>query len=431
MITSKFVWDAFEKYSDNLFYINNKHSLTYGQFFQQLKTVASQFDSDTNTNNFVPLHIDRSLDSLVLLFAHLYNSSTPVLLSKQLSENQSKKLLNSIKTEELFSDEDATIMFSSGSSSIPKAILHTYSNHYYSALGSNENIVLAKNDRWLLSLPMHHIGGLSILFRTLLSGATLVGYDKSFSLENAISKHNITHVSVVPTQLRRMMLFPEKLKSLKAILVGGGMVPDDLIAQAVELNLPIYKTYGMSEMTSQVTTTSSNASAYDLKTSGSLLNYRELKIADDNEILVRGEVLCKKYLNAKISIDNDGWFHTGDLGSFDPHINLNVLGRKDNMFISGGENIYPEPIEKLLMQMEDIIEVCIVPKNSEEYGQVVVLFYKTNDNEELLLTQVKEYLQTKVQLFEIPKEIYKFPDAYQSLGIKLNRTFLKNYINKK
>ncbi len=427
MITSKFVWESFEKYKDETFYINEKSSVSYGQFYQKVKTIANQ-NKLQNKNEKEVLYIDSSLDSLVTLFSFFYCGTIPILLSKKMPKDKATELLLSIQNEKLSSNENATIIFTSGSTSTPKAILHTYSNYYYSALGSNENIPIHKNDKWLLSLPLHHIGGLSILFRVLISGGTLVGYDKAISLEETISKHSITHLSVVATQLKRMIQNLEKLQTLKAILVGGGQVSGDLIRDATILNLPIYKTYGMSEMSSQITTTSENASQEELRTSGKILKYREIEIADDNEILVRGEVLCKQYLNGNMHIDSDGWFHTGDIGSLDAKGNLTVLGRKDNMFISGGENIYPEPIEKLLMQMDNIEEVCIVPKEHTEFGQVPVLFYKTENNTEISIGFVKEFLHDKVMSFEIPKEIYLFPKEYKSQGIKLDRAFLKQWI---
>ncbi len=429
MITSKFVWESFEKYKDETFYTNENITISYKQFYLKIKRASCQKELLFKKNEKTVLLIDSFLESLILFFALMYNGTIPVLLSKQTPKEQVDKLLDSISDKVSFKSEDATIIFTSGSSSIPKAILHTYSNYYFSALGSNENIPVQINDRWLLSLPLHHIGGLSIVFRTLLSGGTLVGYDKSISLEDTIDTCKVTHVSVVSTQLRRILNSPKKLKSLKAVLVGGGMVPDDLVNKAVELNLPIYKTYGMSEMSSQVTTTSQNATHEELLTSGKVLKYRVMKISDDNEILVKGEVLCKKYLNAEIPIDKDGWFHTGDIGSLDSNGNLTVLGRKDRMFISGGENIYPEPIEKILMLMDKMSELCIVPKDDDEFGQVSVLFYKTKSGKKISIEQLKGFLQDKVHPFEIPKNIYQFPKEYKPLGIKPNYIFLKNWIN--
>ncbi len=431
MITSKFIWDSFEKHSDELFYVDSLRTVSYKEFYQKIVQVANQNKSSYRKNKKVVITADSSFDFLIENFAVMYSGALPVLISSQTPKEQRTDLVQSIIGKDSTSSDNATIIFTSGSTSIAKAVMHTYSNHYYSALGSSVNLPFQNGDRWLLSLPLHHIGGLSIIFRALLGGGTLVGYDKSTDIAETIQTQQVTHISLVATQLRKLLDAPDQLKSLKAILVGGGFIGEDLITHALDLNLPIYKTYGMSEMSSQVTTTPSNASPTELQTSGKVLKYREIKITDDNEILVKGEVLALTYLNAEMHIDSKGWFHTGDIGSLDKTGNLTVLGRKDNMFISGGENIYPEPIEKILIQMHNFSEVSVVPKDDSKFGQIAVLFYKSTDGEEIELEQIKNYLLDKVQHFEIPKEIHSFPKEYQLLGIKLNRSFLKNYLNKK
>lgn len=117
-------------------------------------------------------------------------------------------------------DRAATIIFTSGSSGRPKAALHTFGNHYYSALGSETNIALSEGDRWLLSLPLYHVGGLSILFRCLLAGATISVPETGTRLEDSISTLGVTHVSLVATQLRRLLDERADLSGLKTILLG-------------------------------------------------------------------------------------------------------------------------------------------------------------------------------------------------------------------
>lgn len=133
--------------------------------------------------------------------------------------------INNAKQFEIKLDQDATILFTSGSTSAPKAVLHSYGNHYFNALGSNQNILLEPNDRWILSLPLYHSGGLAILFRILLAGSTLVIPQTNYDLAGCILKNNATHISLVYTQLYRMLKSStgvKALKTLKAILLGGG-----------------------------------------------------------------------------------------------------------------------------------------------------------------------------------------------------------------
>src|SRR5215211_7437820 len=242
-------------------------------------------------------------------------------------------------------DRPATIIFTSGSTGVPKAALHTFGNHYRSALGSNANITLRSGDRWLHSLPLSHVGGLSILFRCLLAGATIALPKHGTPIGEAIARLGATHVSLVSTQLLRLLREEDDLSALEAVLMGGGPVSASLIDEAVTRGLPIHTSYGLTEMASQVTTTPPGASSDELHTSGRVLPNREVSISEGGEILVRGKTLFAGYVERESidrPLDKDGWFHTGDLGAQGEDDYLRVLGRRDNLFISGGENIQPE-----------------------------------------------------------------------------------------
>lgn len=447
-----FITDAFEKHADNLFLINGEKSITYTEFEKDtIDTLNGLEPFSILPGERVAVVVDNSYETILLIFALFFKGAIPVLLSERIPKLQvtsymasidCKKMLskdivstktintNKIQFTELSLDNDATIMFTSGTSSVPKAVLHTFGNHYYSALGSNENITLKSGDRWLLSLPINHVGGLSILFRCLIAGATVVLQDSSENLSNSLSKYNITHLSLVETQLKRLLDESYQSLSLKAVLIGGGAVSLSVIDQAYGNDLPIYTSYGLTETTSQVTTTPPDATSAMLKTSGKVLPYREIKVADDSEILVKGETLCKSYLNAELPIDTDGWFHTGDLGCIDTNGYLIVTGRKDNMFISGGENIHPEQIESLVKKMPEIEQAVVIPKDDETFGQVPVLFYTNNKGQVITSEMLLDYLSDKLPKFQIPRSVYQFPETYKKSGIKPDRQFLKEWLKK-
>jgi len=324
----------------------------------------------------------------------------------------------------------ATIIFTSGSTDEPKAVLHSYAGHYYSALGSNENIILAPGDRWLISLPLWHVGGLSILFRTLLAGATAVIADAGEPLSEVIARCRITHLSLVATQLRRLLeqgLPRETAEQLKAVLVGGGSVPAHLVDEARERDWPICTTYGLTEMASQVTTTSPNDPSPSTLSSGRPLKHRELQLAAAGEIMVRGRTLFKGYL-AGASLDrardDDGWFHSGDIGRLDPEGRLIVTGRKDNMFISGGENIYPEEIETVLATHPQIEQAVVVPIPDDEFGQRPVAFVRFGSDEELSRDAILAHLDRLLPRFKLPVRLYRWPDDITDRSLKLDRAAL-------
>jgi O-succinylbenzoic acid--CoA ligase len=318
-------------------------------------------------------------------------------------------------------DRPSTIIFTSGSTGMPKAALHTFGNHYYSALGSNANIALAPGDRWLHSLPLYHVGGLSILFRCLLVRAAVALPDASQPLGEAIAALGATHVSLVPTQLLRLLREHAELEGVKSILLGGGPIPTYLVDESLARGLPIHTSYGLTEMASQVTTTPPDAAPDELNTAGRVLAHRQVSVSGEGEILVRGETLFDGYFQGEEvyrPLDAGGWFHTGDLGELDEDGYLRVRGRLDNMFVSGGENVQPEEIEEALCRLAGVEEAVVVPVEDEEFGVRPFAFVRmaegAPDPEAL-----SRALGVSLERFKIPVDFHAWPD--EAGGIKVDR----------
>jgi o-succinylbenzoate---CoA ligase len=313
----------------------------------------------------------------------------------------------------------ATIVFTSGSTSVPKAALHTFGNHYYNALGSNANIALRPGDRWLHSLPLYHVGGLSILFRCLLAGATIALPEHGTPIGKSIADLGATHVSLVSTQLLRLLREDAETGGLKAVLMGGGPVSASLVDEAVYRGLPIHTSYGLTEMASQVTTTPPGAPLEALRTAGRVLPEREVSLSEEGEILVRGATLFAGYVEGgrlDLPLDANGWFHTGDLGVLDENGYLRVLGRKDNRFFSGGENIQPEEIEEALSVLPGVETAVVVPVDDTEFGQRPVAFVRMEDGSTVDLASELEKVLPR---FKIPIAFYAWPE--EGGGMKVNR----------
>ncbi len=323
-------------------------------------------------------------------------------------------------------DQASTVIFSSGSSGKPKAVQLSIGSHYYNAKGSNENIPVCSSDRWLLSLPLCHVSGLSIVFRCLLGGATVVIPKKNTCFTVMIDRLKVTHVSLVAAQLYQLLLNKKALqglKKLKAILLGGSAIPESLLKNAVKLGLPVYASYGLTEMSSQVATTGMlKERAYFLK--AKVLRYRKVRIAKDGEILLSGKTLFQGYMNnGKLvkAVDPRGWFHSKDIGFLEKGRYLFVRGRKDNMLTSGGENIFPEEIERLLCKLEFIKQAIVVPCASEEYGARPVAFLEPKEHKKISRRKVLEYLKQYLPRFKIPDDFYLWPKERLSEGVKLQR----------
>ncbi|MDJ0652231.1 MAG: AMP-binding protein [Simkaniaceae bacterium] len=343
-------------------------------------------------NTYYPLEtLSQSLDELGAPLL-LYPDGIKLPKIKQISLPFSKIFRKGKLSGPNFLEKNqrATYLFTSGTTAKPKIACHTLGNHYYSALGSNAYLPIEKGNRYHLSLPLYHIAGLALLFRTFLAGATV-----------ALSEHvkDITHLSLVSTQLKRL-LNEKTISPYKHILIGGAQIPFSLYQKALNRNINLYPTYGMTEMSSQIATQFDQA-FFSL---GHPLPYRELQIGKGGEILVKGKVLFKGYLQGDgtfaLPLNSEGYFATRDLGSYCAKTGLQVWGRKDRLFISGGENIHPEEIEKLLTNIEGIIRAEVRPIPDKEFGfrpTAYIESEKSYRDEEL-----KDYLRSFLPKFKIP-----------------------------
>ncbi len=319
--------------------------------------------------------------------------------------------------------QPATIIFTSGTTGHPKAALLRLGNHYYNALGSNQNIEIVPADRWLFSLPLYHVSGLGIVFRTLLGGAAVVISDELLSVES-LKNNRITHLSLVDAQFQRLLRDPNISRlggKLKAILLGGGPIQPDLVRRARELELPIFVSYGLSEMGSQVATSLPNQS--DLSSAG-ILPYRQVKIGKNSEVLVKGETLFTGYLSGAAvdpARDDDGWFHTRDVGTL-KGTQLRIVGRLDNQFISGGENIQPELIERKLQNMPGIEMAIVVPVADAAFGQRPFAFVKTNRNH-TDFSLLRDLLKQELPDYMLPVAVSHLPEHFM-LSLKPDRRAL-------
>ncbi|MCJ8303526.1 o-succinylbenzoate--CoA ligase [Shewanella sp.] len=325
----------------------------------------------------------------------------------------------------------ANIILTSGSSGMPKAALHSLNNHIANAEGSRSFIPLEHGDSWLLTLPVFHIGGLAIINRCALAGAAVVLQDRDSRLSEQLTRDKITHLSLVATQLIRLLNQDAgSLQQVKALLLGGGAISPALLAQLKTLKIRSFTSYGMTEMGSQITTGIANEDG----SCGHLLPGRELKI-QDNKIYVRGETLFLGYLKPHstaqplthsltgsaeqitLTLDPDGWFCTEDRGYWNEDGNLCILGRCDNMFICGGENIQPEEIETILKQHPEIEEAIVFPQADDEFGNLPAAIIKGDIPQQ---SELDALVCSQAARFKRPRQYYPWPEVEQT-SLKVSR----------
>lgn len=331
----------------------------------------------------------------------------------------------------LAGDQAATILFTSGSTGQPRGVCHTLPAHLTAALASNRNLPFGAGHRWLLSLELFHVGGLAILVRALQGGGAVVFAQQQQALSTAVIHGDVTHISVVATQLAELLRVMGRCPDhLQAVLTGGGPVPADLVRRATEAGYPLLTTYGATETASQVTTTPPGAGLEQLDHAGRALSCWDVRVDDHDEILVRGEPLPLGLLTGaglQPAVDEQGWYHTGDLGSLSAGGDLTVRGRADQMFISGGENIHPEEIERVLNDHPDIREAVVVPVPDERYGQRPVAFIRGVDDGSLRGEELHRWAAARLPGFKVPDRFEAWPQMPKRPGFKPDRRWLAEH----
>lgn len=259
------------------------------------------------------------------------------------------------------------VVFTSGTSGPPKGVRLTRANLEAAARASVEHLGHGGDDVWLLAMPLHHVGGLSILVRQAYSGGAVLlqpGFEAGRFA--AAMRGEATIVSVVPTMLRRLLSMGP-FDGLRAVLVGGGPIPEGLLDDAAAVGLPVLPTYGMTETFGQVATLRPGS---PLDRKAHPLPGIELRIEESGRIAVRGDQVSPGYAGEPDR--TDPWFVTSDLGAIDADGALRVIGRADAVILTGGENVNPDQVEAALREHEGVVDICVVGVDDEEWGQVAV-----------------------------------------------------------
>ncbi len=430
--------------------------IRYAALAEQVQRVAARLSELLEPGSPVTCVIDRpSVPWIITLYTliwrryqvRLLSAQTPLtLLQDKIIANHPLPKVPTIELSALFTTPSTsrlieekeqqnqktsalTLIRTSGSSGEPKDVALSFANHWFNALGSHQNLPFGEGDRWLLSLPLYHVSGLSLLFRALVAGGTLVLAD-SWRL---LPKLSVDYVSFVPLQLVRLLQSAEgiqALQRLKAVLLGGAIAPQAVLEKAFHLGIPVRTTYGLTETASQVTTLPATRDFPKWLSAGKLLPYRRLRIID-GEICVAGKVLTSGYWTSR-GLEplplRDGFFPTGDIGELDSDGFLFVRGRRDTMFQSGGVKIFPEEIEKALFRIPGITGAWVVPVAHPEYGHRPIAFVEwektmvSSPSESALREQLREWLDR----YKIPDRILLLPAEFRG-KMKVPRKALQAY----
>ena len=287
--------------------------------------------------------------------------------------------------------DTAVVMFTSGTTGTPKGVRLTVGNLVWSAVASAFRLGVAPGDRWLCCLPMYHMGGLAPTLRCALYGTTLTlqpGFDAGRTAE-VIGEYDVTGVSLVPTQLRRLLDAGwEPPAGFESLLLGGAPAGQDLLDRAHARGIPVYPTYGTTETASQVATATPAQAAEHPGTVGQPLAVTDVTVLADGdraspdevgELVVSGPTVTPGYLDdsrTAAAVGQHG-FHTGDLGYRDEAGRLWVEGRVDDAITTGGETVYPATVVDAFQAHPAVTEAAVVGLPDDEWGERVAALVVT------------------------------------------------------
>jgi O-succinylbenzoic acid--CoA ligase len=307
-------------------------------------------------------------------------------------------------------DAVAIVVHTSGTTAGPRAIELTYGNWLWSALGSATALGVDPADRWLCTLPLSHVGGLSILMRSAIYATAVVLHER-FDADAAADEiaTRATLVSVVPTTLARLLdAGLRHPPALRAALVGGAPIPPALLERAAAAGVRTVSTYGQTEACSQVTT------------GGPPLFCTRVRIGAGREILVKGPTVAPGAVSA------DGWLHTGDEGALDAEGNLTVTGRAGDTIITGGENVAPTEIEAVLAGHPAVAEAGVHGAPDAEWGERVVATVVLRAGKTATAEDLQGYCRVRLAGYKVPRVFRFAPELPRTVSGKLLRRSLED-----
>lgn len=343
------------------------------------------------------------------------------------------------------------ILFTSGTSGRPKGALLTWGNLLASAVASAFRLGTLPSDRWLLTLPLYHIGGLSILMRSALYGSAIClpnFPNDHFDLQviwQRLHEDHVTLVSLVPTMLYRLLkAHPEGSAwpaTLRVILLGGAAAPPEMLRDALAAGLPVAVTYGLSEAASQVATATPGETRRKPGTVGKPLMGTRVRVVDEanrdlppnaiGEIWISGPNVMPGYdadpaANRRALVD--GWLRSGDLGYRDPDGDLWIVQRRSDLIISGGENVYPAEVEAVLRQHPSVAEACVVGLPHPEWGQQVAAAVVLNPGETVSPAGLSVFCRDHLGGHKIPRVWRVLPKLPLTASGKIQRAKVRDLL---
>jgi O-succinylbenzoic acid--CoA ligase len=450
MIRSFSLRAAAEESPDEVAVITPAETLSFGELWRRTEPIARMLAAGGDGSP-VAIVAALRLETLLLIYALAEIGRPIVLLHPRLTERERAPLVADAGASTVFDatwtpsvgmaegagrpppspgDEDPlAILFTSGSSGSPKGVELSRRAFAAAAAASAENLGWVPADRWLLCMPIAHVGGLSVVLRCLAARATVVLSPWTGSIPEVladVARHRVTLLSVVPTMLARVLEegpprpFPDHVR---AVLLGGDAASAPLLEAAAARSVPVVTTYGMTEACSQVATLSPSERASAESGVGRPLPGTEVRIVD-GEIQVRSRTLLTRYLPVAkwpSPFLEGGWFPTRDLGHLDAEGRLHVTGRKSDLIITGGENVDPREVEGVLLRCAGVRAACVFGVRDERWGEIVGAALVTDEASPPALDALAAYVKRELAAHKRPRLVAFCKDLVLNGTGKLDR----------
>lgn len=393
-------------------------------------------------DEFTPVVDQIRFDTLAQKFIRINGHGNDIEFEEAILTSSSKEPLVTA------GDEDtAIIMYTSGTTGKPKGVMLTHNNMFFVASGHCHSINWKYRDRFLSIAPLFHIGGLAPMMTNIQVGATCV-FSADFhpvTTWELVEKERITHMMTVPVMLAAMLKVPidkRDFSALEHIVCGGSIVPENIFVQFKKLGIEVENVLGVTEYSGAVTFWRHDM-GWDTHTSvGKPVFHGEVKIVDPTtrkeipagevgEICVLGPQIFKGYWNNPEETANvlvDGHFYSGDLGIKDENGFIYVVDRLKDMIISGSENIYPAELEAVISKHPQVVEVAVVGKADEKWGEIPVAFIVTPEESKLEKEDIFKICQDNLAKFKCVKEVV-FTDVLPRNGVgKVMKNVLRDQL---
>jgi len=335
------------------------------------------------------------------------------------------------------------ILYTSGTTGKPKGVPLSLANFLASAAGAAALLGPDVQERWLLCLPLFHVGGLSILLRGVLAGTTVVLHDRFDPREvsEALDARSISGISLVANMLQRVLdarAGRPAPASLKCILLGGGPAARSLLSRARASGFPLAPTYGLTEAASQVATSPPGMGEEEGDDGALPLPGAELRIVgpegevlrpgEEGEICVRGPMVMRGYWKRDRGAGDalrEGWLFTGDIGGLTPDGRLRVFDRRSDLIVSGGENVYPAEIEMVLLEHRGVAEAGVAGVPDARFGSRPVAWVVEQPGAEVDLAALRDECEERLAAYKVPVRFHLIEALPRNATGKLMRGKLR------